>query len=59
MGCGTLGALCLIVVGVWIWASNYGIAIFNFYRDWPLLLVVVGVFVLSRLIRRRLRRPRV
>ncbi|MEO0137483.1 MAG: DUF5668 domain-containing protein [candidate division WOR-3 bacterium] len=52
MGCGLWGALFLIVIGVWIWASNYGFR-FSFYRDWPVLFVIIGFFALLRILKRR------
>lgn len=36
-------ALILIVIGVFIWLSNLGIFIFNFRRDWPVILIIIGV----------------
>lgn len=56
MGCGLFFAFLLIFVGAWIWASNYGIVVFSFYRDWPLLFVILGLWVLMKIRRRRLSR---
>ncbi len=53
MGCGLFFAIMLIMIGAWIWASNYNIVIFSFYRDWPILIVVIGVYIFIRLRRRR------
>ncbi len=53
MGCGTLFALFLIALGLWIWVSNYNIILFSFYRDWPILIVVIGVYLFIRWRRRR------
>ncbi|MCK5258433.1 MAG: hypothetical protein KAJ69_02845 [Thermoplasmatales archaeon] len=53
MGCGTLFAIFLIAIGAWIWASNYGIVIFSFYRDWPILIVLIGIYIFIKLRRRR------
>lgn len=53
MGCGVWSAILMIVVGAWIWASNYGIIVFSFYRDWPIILVLIGVYVFVKLRRRR------
>jgi hypothetical protein len=55
MGCGIFSSLLLILVGIWIWASNYGIRVFSFYRDWPLLFVVLGLWILLKINRRRKR----
>lgn len=53
MGCGAWFAILLILVGGWIWASNYGITIFSFYRDWPILIILFGILVFLRLRRRK------
>jgi Ca2+/Na+ antiporter len=53
MGCGTWFAILLIVIGIWIWASNYGITIFSFYRDWPILIILLGILVFLKLRRRK------
>ena len=58
MGCGFWVALFLIVLGAWIWASNYGIVIFSFYRDWPIIIVVIGIYTFIKLRRRKHRRDR-
>jgi len=55
MGCGMFSSLLLILVGLWIWASNYGIQVFSFYRDWPLLFVVLGLWILLKINKRRKR----
>jgi len=55
MSCGMFFPLLLILIGVWIWASNYGIRVFSFYRDWPLVFVLLGLWTLLRINRRRKR----
>jgi hypothetical protein len=55
MGCGLWFAIMLIVVGAWIWGSNHGLLTFSFYRDWPLLFIVLGVVVFAKLWRKRRR----
>lgn len=55
MGCGVLFAIFLIFIGAWIWASNYGITIFSFYRDWPFIVVLVGLYLFIKLKRRKYR----
>ncbi len=52
MGCGFWFALLLILVGGWIWASNYGITVFSFYRDWPIIIVIVGIYIFFKIRRR-------
>ena len=32
----------LILIGLWIWLSNMGYL--NFKRDWPLILIVLGIY---------------
>lgn len=53
MGCGLFFAIMLILIGAWIWVSNYNIVVFSFYRDWPILIVVIGIYIFFRLRRRR------
>ena len=36
-------ALILIGIGIWILLSNYGIVVFNFSKDWPVILIVIGI----------------
>ncbi|MEO0095408.1 MAG: DUF5668 domain-containing protein [candidate division WOR-3 bacterium] len=52
MGCGLFWPIFLILIGLWIWASNYGLR-FSFYRDWPLIFIVIGIMILLRILRRR------
>lgn len=53
MGCGIWFAILLIGIGAWIWASNYGIRIFSFYRDWPILIILLGVLIFLKLRKRK------
>jgi len=53
MGCGLFFAFLMIFAGAWIWASNYGITFFSFYRDWPVLIVIIGLWIFLKLRRRR------
>lgn len=39
-------SLILIVIGLWIWLSNMGIL--NFSRDWPFILILVGIYLLFK-----------
>jgi len=54
MGCSMWFALFLIFIGAWIWASNHGITIFSFYRDWPVIIIIIGLYLFIKLRRRRL-----
>lgn len=40
--------IIVIVIGLWIWLSNLGISFIYFSRDWPLLLIGSGVWLLVR-----------
>ncbi len=37
--------IVLIIIGAWIWLSNLGIVIINFSRDWPLLIILLGIYI--------------
>jgi len=37
-------AIVFIVLGLWIWLSNLGYLYFK--RDWPILLVVIGIYLI-------------
>jgi len=32
----------LIVLGLWLWLSNMGYL--NFKRDWPIILIAIGIY---------------
>ena len=53
MGCSILWGIMLVVVGLWIWASNHGMAVFRFSRDWPVLFVLLGIYIIIAVRRRR------
>ena len=42
------GSLILITVGLLIWLSNLGIFNIAWYRDWPVILIVIGVLELIK-----------
>lgn len=44
------GILVIIFIGLFIWFSNLGFI--NLARDWPLILVVVGVLTLLTSLRK-------
>jgi len=48
----------LVVVGLWIWLSALGVPYVDFGRNWPLLLVAFGVYIIVRRAVRRSRRRR-
>lgn len=48
----------LVVVGLWIWLSALGVPYIAFSRNWPLLIVAFGIYVIVRRIQRHRRRHR-
>ncbi|MEO0092660.1 MAG: DUF5668 domain-containing protein [candidate division WOR-3 bacterium] len=51
----TMGII-LIILGLWIWLSYLGVPYISFHKNWPLLLVGLGIYIIiRRLIRRSLR----
>ena len=49
--------LTLFIIGLWIWLSNMGIL--NFGRDWPFILVIIGLyFLIEALIPKRRKNKR-
>ncbi len=49
-------ALVLIAAGVLIWLANLGVLSWNWGRDWPWILIVLGVLGIIGEITRRIRR---
>jgi ABC-type amino acid transport system permease subunit len=43
-----------VVLGLWIWLSALGVPYISFAKNWPLLLVAFGVYIIVH----RVRRPR-
>jgi hypothetical protein len=35
--------LIIALVGVVIWANNWGFEIINITRDWPVILIILGI----------------
>lgn len=49
--------LVIIAVGLWIWLANLGLVTgIVFSRDWPVIVIVVGVMTVAGGIARRFRR---
>ena len=48
----------LVVVGLWIWLSALNVPYMVFSRDWPLLIVSLGGYIIVRRVRRAIRRRR-
>lgn len=49
-------ALVLVAAGVLIWLANIGVLNWNWGRDWPWILIVLGILGLVGEIARRARR---
>jgi len=50
--------LVVLGLGLWLWLSNLGVPYVTFSRNWPLLLVALGVYVVVRVATRRRYRRR-
>jgi hypothetical protein len=50
------GAVVLIVLGVLFWLGKFGIIDFYWDRDWPVILIAIGVFSLVNYFTRSRRR---
>jgi len=45
--------LIIALLGVVIWANNWGFEIINITRDWPVILIILGILGIIREIFRR------
>ena len=43
----TVGIIILII-GLWIWLSNFGLIFIKFSRDWPVILILLGIYLIYR-----------
>ena len=50
--------IAVLVLGLWIWLSALGVPYISFSRNWPLLIVALGVLIVIRRIRRMARHRR-
>ena len=50
--------IAILLVGLWIWLSALGVPYISFSRNWPLLLVALGVYIIVRRLRRGRRERR-
>ncbi len=50
--------VAVLVLGLWIWLSALGVPYISFSKNWPLLIVAVGVWIIVRRLRRARRRSR-
>ncbi len=39
-----IGYLIVAVLGALLWANNWGIKVIDIWRDWPVILIVIGVW---------------
>jgi hypothetical protein len=45
----------LVIVGLWIWLSALGVPYLEFGRNWPLLIVALGIYIIAHRVRRHRR----
>lgn len=38
--------ILLIVIGAWLWLAKLGYLSFSLSRDWPVIIIIVGLFTL-------------
>ncbi len=48
MGRKVFWGIVLVFIGLLIWLGNMGYFIFRWHRDWPLLLVIFGIYILIK-----------
>jgi len=48
----------LVLLGAFLWAANAGLVSFVWARDWPLVVIVVGLWMVYQGIRYKLKRRR-
>ena len=48
-----LGSILLIITGLLIWLSNMDVVHIDWKRDWPLILIVIGLIELIKHIIKR------
>lgn len=50
--------VALIVIGSWLWLSKLGMPYISFSRNWPLILVGLGIYLIIRKIVKQQRRQK-
>jgi len=50
--------VAILALGLWIWLSHLGVPYIAFSRNWPLLFVALGVYIIVRRVRRAARKRR-
>ncbi len=43
-----IGYLIIALVGVVLWANNWGFEIISIKRDWPVILIILGILGILR-----------
>ena len=47
--------IILIIIGLWIWLSSLGVPYISFSKNWPLILIFLGLYIIIRRLTRRSR----
>ncbi|OYD16389.1 hypothetical protein CH330_02950 [candidate division WOR-3 bacterium JGI_Cruoil_03_51_56] len=50
--------IVIMVVGLWIWLSCLGVPYISFSKNWPLLLIALGIYIIARRVRKAVRTHR-
>ncbi|MDH5684504.1 MAG: DUF5668 domain-containing protein [candidate division WOR-3 bacterium] len=48
--------IIIIIIGLWIWLSSLGVPYISFSKNWPLLIVALGLYIIIRRLIKRGRR---
>jgi ABC-type nickel/cobalt efflux system permease component RcnA len=44
--------VAFVVIGLWMWLSALGVPYLEFGRNWPLLIVAFGIYIIVHRVRR-------
>jgi amino acid permease len=47
--------IIIIIIGLWIWLSSLGVPYISFSKNWPLLIVFLGIYIIIRRLTKRRR----
>ncbi len=50
--------IAIVALGLWIWLSALGVPYITFSKNWPLLLVALGIHIIVRRVRKIARKRR-
>lgn len=54
-----IGYLIIAVLGALVWAHNWGVKIIDIGRDWPVVLILVGVWgIINEMLKNRKSPPK-